>query len=279
MTRIGWLGLGKMGAPMARRLAAAGHAVTGYDPAGTAAGLPGAVSPEALAEGAQVLISMVPDDAALLDVAQRVAGRMAPGAAFIDMSTISPQASARAADHLGAADYLRAPVSGSTGLAEAGTLTILVSGPEAAFRAQRPLLDILGRKVVWLGPGDEARVAKLVINTLIAAINTALAEALNLGARAGLDWEPMIDLIAGSAAASPYVASKAEKLKRRDWTPAATVALLAKDLDLALDLGRVHHAALPLAALSRQMITRLEAQGAQGRDLASVLTLYEEDGP
>ena len=114
-----------------------------------------------------------------------------------------------------------------------------------------------------------------MINTLVGAINSGLAEALNLGRRNGLEWDAMIDLIASSAVASPYIASKVDKLKRRDWTPAATVSLIAKDLDMALDMGRSSHSFLPLAALTRQLLAAVEAKGKQEQDMCSVLEVYE----
>lgn len=281
--RIGWIGLGSMGAVMAPRLAAAGLNVCGFDadPEKGAAleslGVPGAASIAALAAGSDVVIATIPHDAALVSVAQAVGANLPPGGCFIDMSTVSPEASARAAALLAAAgiDYLRAPVSGSTGLAKEGRLSILVSGPAPAFEAHRALLGLLGGKLTYLGAGEEARVAKLVVNTIIAAINNALAEALHLGQRSGLDWDVMIDLIGGSAAASPYVASKIDKLKARDWTPAATVSLIAKDLDLALDLARRQGAFMPAAALHRQMLAAMEAKGASNLDMASLVTLYD----
>lgn len=275
--RIGWIGLGKMGRPLAQRLIAAGHHVIGHDPQppeGDTITL--ASDPAALAAQCDVIFCMLPGDDTLVATAAALAGRMRPGATLIDMSTVSPAASARAAALLGPVPLLRAPVSGSTVLAATGGLSILVSGPEAVFAARRDLLAHLGRKLTWLGPAEEARVAKLVINTLVAATNTALAEALNLGHRAGLDWESMIDLIADSVVGSGYVASKVGTLKSRDWTPAATVSLLTKDLDLALDLGRSAGANLPMAALSRQLLTLLEARGQSGRDIAAILTVYED---
>lgn len=278
--RIGWIGLGKMGQPLARRLMVAGYHLAGYDPVPPLAeDIPLAQTPEALAESSDVIFSMLPDDATLLETTRRIAGALGDGACLIDMSTVSPAASSQAVGLLGRAAFLRAPVSGSTGLAASGGLTILASGPRAAFDRHQPLLAHLGRKITWLGTEEEARIAKLVVNTMVAAINTALAEALNLGNRAGLDWNSMIDLIADSVAASPYVASKVDKLKQRDWTPAATISLLSKDLDLALDLGRAAQATMPMAALSRQLLTIVEARGQQALDIASILTVYEEERP
>ncbi|RDD69845.1 NAD(P)-binding domain-containing protein [Paracoccus versutus] len=282
MTRIGWIGLGHMGSVMAPRLAAAGWSVTGFDVTpGRAAecGLPAAASLADLAAGAEVLICTIPDDAAFAAMLEALADALRPGTTLIEMSTLSPDASARGAEVLdgkGVA-YLRVPVSGSTGLAAEGALTLIASGPQAAFEAQRPILDILGRRISWLGPAEEARVAKLVVNSLVGAINGALAEALQLADAGGLDRAAIVDLIAGSAAASPYIASKVEKLKAQDWTPAATLNLIGKDLDLVLDLARARGVAMPLAALNRARVAEAEAQGWGGHDMSALSALPPAD--
>jgi 3-hydroxyisobutyrate dehydrogenase len=115
----------------------------------------------------------------------------------------------------------------------------------------------------------------LVVNVIVAAINTSLAEALNLGRRSGLDWSAMIDVINESAVASPYVASKVAKLKERDWSPAATVDVIAKDMDLALELGRKRGAFLPLTALARQVLAAVEGQGHGQLDMSCVVMFFE----
>lgn len=280
--RVGWIGLGHMGAVMAPRLAAAGWAVTGFDldPGRAAAcGLPGAGSLAELAAGAEVLVCTIPDDAAFRAVLAGLAGALPPGMVLIEMSTLSPEVSAEAAGILAEAGvaYLRAPVSGSTGLAADGALSLMISGPAEVFAAQRPLLDVLGRRIDWLGAGDEARVAKLVVNSLVGAINGALAEAVVLAGAAGLDRAAMLDLIVGSAAASPYIASKVEKLKARDWTPAATLQLIGKDLDMVLRLAESHGIAMPLAALNRARVAEAEALGWGGRDMCALAALPAPD--
>ncbi len=282
MNRVGWIGLGHMGSVMAPRLAAAGWTVAGFDVdpgrAG-ACGLAGAGSLAELAAGSEVLVSTIPDDAVFAAVLDGLAGSWRPGMVLIEMSTLSPDASARGASVLAKAgvDYLRVPVSGSTGLAAEGALSLLASGPREVLEAQRPLLDVLGRRLTWLGPEEEARVAKLVVNSLVGAINGALAEAIMLADAGGLDRAAIVDLIAGSAAASPYIASKVDKLKTRDWTPAATLNLIGKDLDLVLDLARSRGVAMPLAALTRARAAEAEARGWGGRDMAALSALPAAD--
>jgi len=281
--QIGWVGLGSMGSRMAPNLVNGGYSVTGFDldrsrtASAGAQGLKEVTSLSMLASGSDVLFSMIPNDQAFLDVVRHVSGTGKVGACLIDMSTISPDVSARGAallDGCGIA-YLRAPVSGSTTLAAAGTLSIWVSGPESVFQLRRPLIALLGKKITYLGAPEEARIMKLVVNIIVAAINSSLAEALNLGRRSGLDWATMIDAINDSAVASPYIASKAQKLKDRDWSPAATVEVIAKDIDLALELARQRGAFLPSAALTRQILSVIEGKGHGQLDMSCVATFFE----
>ncbi len=281
--QIGWVGLGSMGSRMAPNLVKHGYGVTGFDidqervAAAAPHGIAAAPSLSSLAANSDAIVSMIPNDGALLDVVRGMRENAKRATCLIDMSTVSPDVSAQAAELLDAASiaYLRAPVSGSTALAAAGTLSILVSGPERTFQAWRPLIGMLGKKIAYLGPNEEARIMKLVVNIIVAAINTSLAEALNLGRRSGLDWNAMIDVINDSAVASPYVASKVAKLKERDWSPAATVDVIAKDMDLALELGRTRGAFLPLSALARQVLAVLEGRGQGQLDMSSVVAFFE----
>ena len=281
--QIGWVGLGSMGSRMAPNLVNSAYSVTGFDldrsrtASAAAQGLKEATSLSVLASESDVLFSMIPNDQAFLDVVRHFSGTGKAGACLIDMSTISPDVSVRGAAFLDGCgiSYLRAPVSGSTTLAAAGTLGIWVSGPESVFELRRPLIALLGKKITYLGAHEEARIMKLVVNVIVAAINTSLAEALNLGRRSGLDWATMIDAINESAVASPYIASKAQKLKERDWSPAATVEVIAKDIDLALELARQRGAFLPSAALTRQILSAIEGKGHGQLDMSCVATFFE----
>ena len=281
--QIGWVGLGSMGSRMAPNLVNSAYSVTGFDldrsrtASAAAQGLKEATSLSVLASESDVLFSMIPNDEAFLDVVSHLCGNGKTGACLIDMSTISPDVSVRGAALLDGCgiSYLRAPVSGSTTLAAAGTLGIWVSGPESVFELRRPLIALLGKKITYLGAHEEARIMKLVVNVIVAAINTSLAEALNLGRRSGLDWATMVDAINDSAVASPYIASKAQKLKERDWSPAATVEVIAKDIDLALELARQRGAFLPSAALTRQILSAVEGKGHGQLDMSSIATFFE----
>jgi len=281
--RIGWIGIGNMGAPICRNLLAAGHAVTVFDidPVRVAelhaAGAAVAADAADLAARADLVFTMVPNDRVLLAVAEGVAAALRPDQTFIDMSTVSPATSAQVADLLApsGAAYLRAPVSGSTAGAAAGTLAIYCSGPRAAYDAALPVLERIGSRQTHVGTAEEARVLKLLINMIVCITPAVVGEALAFGQRSGLDWDMMIEAIGGSAAASPLIGYKAEMMKQRDWTVMASVDLIAKDLDLALDWGRARRVPMPFTALAQQVNSAYQASGDGADDFFSVITWPE----
>jgi len=279
--KMGWIGVGRMGAPLSRRLMAAGAALAAVDPdparlaAIVEAGARAAATPAGLTEGCDVVLSMVPNDAVLLAVATGpggVAETIRPGQAFVDLSTVSPAASARVAEAMAArgADYVRLPVSGSTVMAEAGTLTLLASGPDAAIERLAPALAVLGRGTTRCGGAEEARALKLAINMMVALTPAILGEALAFGRRQGLDWSIMVDAMAASTVGSPLLNYKAAMLKARDWTPAADLDLVAKDVDLALSIARRDGTPMPFSALARQFAAIAQANGEGGLDFFRV---------
>jgi 3-hydroxyisobutyrate dehydrogenase len=285
--RLGWIGLGKMGRPMAQRLLQAGYHLAVFNRTAdkarplAEAGASVAASPAAVARQADIVFTMLADDGALEAVALGPEGALAgagPAAVLIDMSTVSPGASRRVADaaqQAGAA-YLRAPVSGSTQFAEAGRLTILVSGPRPAFDACTPLLERLGQTLYYLGAGEEARAMKLVINMLVATTAAMVGEALTLGEKNGLDWAQMIEILQHSAVGSPLIGYKAKSLTEKRFVPAFTAAQIAKDCDLAMGLGRESLVPLPVTALVRQLYNGMLASGRGSADFFSILFLLEE---
>lgn len=281
--RIGWIGIGNMGAPICRNLIGAGHelVVHDIDPARLAElqGAGAAVASDAadLVARADLVFSMVPNDTVLLAVVEGIAARLRPGQTFIDMSTVSPATSARVFELLApsGAAYLRAPVSGSTAGAAAGTLAIYCSGPRAAYDAILPVLGRIGSRQSHVGLAEDARVLKLLINMIVCITPAVVGEALAFGQRSGLDWTTMIEAIGGSAAASPLIGYKSEMMKRRDWTAMASVDLTAKDLDLALDWGRARRVPMPFTALAQQVNSAFQASGDGGDDFFSVVTWPE----
>jgi 3-hydroxyisobutyrate dehydrogenase-like beta-hydroxyacid dehydrogenase len=284
--KIGWIGAGKMGGPMSCNIMTAGGQVTVFDPvpenaAGVvAAGGTAAASNVALAADSEIVFSMIPNDAVLRSATLGGAGIFAvmkPGSIYVDMSTVSPEVSAEvsaAAEAAGIA-YLRAPVSGSIALAEVGKLTIMVSGPAAAYERCEPIFDAMGAQNFYLGDGDQARYLKLVINLLVGTTGAVLAEALTLGRKGGLDWNQMIDVIGVSAAASPYIQYNVAPLKARDFTPQFTTEQMVKDSRLISEAG--HAAGVPLAIGDAMLATfeqTIEA-GYGGENLTAAIKMIE----
>jgi 3-hydroxyisobutyrate dehydrogenase-like beta-hydroxyacid dehydrogenase len=287
MQTVGWIGLGKMGAPMAGNLAKAGIPLTVYNRTRErtrgleSAGAAVAESPKALAGSVDVVITMVSDDSGLEAVSFGPGGAfadMAPGAVFVDMSTVSPALSARVAEAAAAKGirYLRAPVSGSVALAAAATLTILVSGPRDAYDQCLPLFEAMGAKQYHVGAGEEARVLKLSLNMMVGITAAMMGEALAFGEGGGMDWDQMLEIIGNSAVASPLVGYKVGPLKARDFTPAFTAAQMAKDFDLALEAAKDTNVPMPITALVRQFWTTMGATGKGELDFFAYVTLLEE---
>jgi len=253
--RIAWLGLGLIGLPMAARLASAGWQVRGFDISGErlamakARGI-GAVSSftEAL-DGAALVFTSLPTETVLIDQSRALAEGMPSAAILVETSTVGPVASATVAEALRPRRiaYLRAPISGSVNLAESGGLTTFVSGPKDSFDAAREALSAYSRAQIWLGEGEEARYAKLAINLMVAVTAGMMGETLALAQKGGIGWEAMLDLLGESVVASPLVKYKLDPLRRRDYTPTATGALLLKDLDLIVEAARQAGVDVPLA--------------------------------
>jgi 3-hydroxyisobutyrate dehydrogenase-like beta-hydroxyacid dehydrogenase len=276
--RVHVLGAGKMGLPMARHLREGGHALGVSDPDEERLRLARhaqlAVQDAAAGiAGAEVILSSLPDDAALLAVAQQVARHARRGATWIDTSTVSPVASAGAAKACSEAGvlHLRATVSGNNHMAEAAQLTVMASGPRESYEAMLPLLRLLGPAQFWLGEGEQARLMKLVVNLMIAQTSAMLAEALALGRKGGLDWHDMFAVLTASAVASPILKAKAVQLAERDYTPTFTVEQMRKDLGLILGAAAVADVPLPQTAGTLQLMQAASAQGLGGEDYAAII--------
>ena len=289
LERVGWIGLGKMGLPMAHNLAKAGISINAYnrsrdktDALATSYENVTAVdNPAAAAQGADIVISMTSDDTVLEAVATGPGGVIetaAEGLVFCDMSTVSPMASARVANVLGEAgvSFLRAPVMGSVPVAERGELMVMSSGPEAALETCRGVLEILGGKILWVGEQEQARYLKLSINMQLGVLSAVMGEAIAFGHKGGMDWAQLIDIIADSPAGSPLVKFKAAFLKNRDFTPAFSNEQMGKDLDLVLATARDMEAPMPFAAAARQQYAAMISKGSGALDFCSVVLLAEE---
>ncbi len=284
---IGFVGLGAMGLPMARNLVAAGHAVAGCDvrkeplDALVAAGGTAAATPAQAARDADVAILMVvnADQAeAVLYGDDGAAAGMRPGAVVVASCT-QPAVRARAlAARLEAQGLLMldAPVSGGVVGAEQGTLSIMASGPDAAFDRAGPVLDVLGKAVWRMGPEPGLGSMMKTVNQLMCGAHIAVAaEAMSLAARAGLDATLARDVLMAGAAASWMLGNRGPRMLQADPPVTSAVDIFVKDLDIVLDAGRDLKAALPLAAAAHQMFLGASGLGHGDEDDSQVLKAYE----
>lgn len=273
--KIAWIGAGKMGLPICMRLRAAGHEVKVMArrpaQAEVLASL-GFITADSIGDtihGADVVFTSVTDDKALTDVALRsgFTSTLSPHAVFIDISTVSPAVSAQIAAQLPKTNaYLRSPVSGSTCMADAGTLTALVSGPRAAFDDMADIFAVFSKKTFHLGEAEEARYLKLAINSMVAATSVLLGEALAFGLKGGLSHAAMLEVITQSAVASPLIGYKKDMIISGDYSPAATLDMLRKDLDLLMSAAHEQGTSLPINAGIKQVYDAASARGLGQKD-------------
>ena len=284
--QIGFIGVGRMGSPMARFMLQGGLKLTVCDPNPEMvkkAVLHGATASDtiaACAAASDVAFSSLPNDAILRNAAlgeNGIIANLKPGGIYVDTSTVSPALSAdiaKAAAVRGI-DYLRMPVSGNSNSAEAGELTALVSGPAQAWKKVEPMVEKFSVARVYVGEAEQARYMKLVINLVVANTASVLAEALALGRKGGLEWNTMLDGLSASTVGSPWIKAKAKLLKTRDFTPTFTPDQISKDIDLMLDAGDELGIPMQITAATRQMMKATNADGYSQEDFIAVVKLLE----
>ena len=280
---VAFIGAGKMGVPMIEHLLRAGYGVVAVDPLASNLAIASATGARVVGDiaaalrDADVALSSLPNDGALAAVAREVAASGRRGLIYADTSTVSPGVSAVAAALLEAAGiaYVRTSVSGNPVVARTAGLTVMASGPRAAYDFVKPLLDTFGKTHFYLGQAEEARTMKLVINLMVAGTAGLMAEALVLGEKGGLDWSQMLDVVNGSAVASPMVGYKVPPLKARDYGSTFSGHQMIKDLDLILGEGARSGVPLGLTAQIRQLYGAIVAQGDGDLDYISTVRLLE----
>ena len=284
--KIGFIGLGRMGKPMASRLLA--HfplTIWNRTKAKTVElgkrGAEIASSPREVAAKSDITITMMYDDAALEAVTfgeDGILGGIRPPSVFIDMSTVGPATSNRIASAIKeqGVEMLRAPVTGSTSSAEEGTLTILASGNRQAYEKCEKVFSVMAKKIFYVGAEEEARYLKLAHNMMVGVTAQMLAEAVTFGEKAGLDWHQMLEVFSGSFVASPLLCFKAARLADRDFTAASNVLQLSKDFDLALATGQQLESPMPITGMVRQFLGMLVSTGKEELDYISLVLLMEE---
>jgi 3-hydroxyisobutyrate dehydrogenase-like beta-hydroxyacid dehydrogenase len=268
-----------MGGPMAANLLDAGWEVIGYNRTASRAdwlverGLDARPTPAQAV--APLTVVSVYDDEALLAVVEGDAGLAAgcgPGTVIVETSTVRPKTSARAADAIAATGgtLLRAPVSGNTTVAEAANLTFLCSGEGFAYERCLELFGVLGRAHHYLGPGEEARYAKLALNLMIAGSMQLLAEALAAAEAAGIERRPMLELIGASAVGSPLVGYKTEPLIAEDYSATFSVNAMRKDLSLLFETVTELEVSLPATNLVDELLAACQENGWAEADIAAL---------
>jgi len=288
--RLGFIGMGAMGSRMAGRLLAAGYDLTVYNRERERTrmleqrGAKVAATPRELASRADIILSSVADDAAVENVMTGSDGALAaarPGATFIEMSTISPAMSRRLYEvALGkGVSVLDSPVSGSTPQAEQGQLVIFVGGEKTVYDRCQPILGVLARESFYMGPSGSGLTMKLCVNTLLGLGMQALAEAITLGLKAGLQRERLLEVLGGTVVLSPSQKSKLENVLKGAYPPTFPLRLMFKDFGLILDTAMHLAAAMPITAAAQQVCAvEFARQSAAGRDedFSSVVRTMEQ---
>jgi 2-hydroxy-3-oxopropionate reductase len=285
--RIGFIGLGVMGKPMARNLVAAGHELVVWsrtradvdELAGD--GATAASSAREVAEQAGVTILMLPDSPQVREVLDGEDGLLAgagEGALVVDMSTISPVVTREIAEEAATKGlhWVDAPVSGGDVGAREATLSIMAGGSEEDFARARPLFEALGKTIVHVGPVGAGQVVKACNQVVVALTIEAVSEALVLGSKAGVDPATIIEVLSGGMASNRVMEVRKRNFLEHDFTPGFRVDLHHKDLGIALQTARQYGVALPNTAAVEQMLQALRTAGRGDRDHSALLTHLED---
>lgn len=294
MSRIAFIGLGNMGAPMALNLLKAGHELVVFDLAASAlkaaadAGATTASSAQEAVKGVDAVVTMLPaskhveglylGDSALLD-------HIASGTLVMECSTIAPESTRKVAEAARAKGVrmIDAPVSGGTGGAVAGTLTFIVGGKADDLEAARPYLEKMGKNIFHAGDAGAGQVAKICNNMLLGILMAGTSEALALGAANGLDPKVLSDIIAKSSGRNwatelynPWPGVMEHAPASKNYAGGFGVDLMLKDLGLAAESALNSRASVPLGELARNLYSLHSAQGNGGLDFSSILNLYKK---
>jgi 3-hydroxyisobutyrate dehydrogenase-like beta-hydroxyacid dehydrogenase len=251
-----------MGTAVAERLLGAGYALVVFNRTTQKAdalaeqGAEVAETAAELLERAEVIVTSLANDEAFEAVAAEVVHAARPGTVLVDLSTVSPAASARVASlaEETSLEYLRAPVSGNPTVVRAGNLSFMVSGPRETLDRVEPVLLAVGPTIHYVGEGEQARVVKLAINLMIAGLAQLMSEALVLGEAAGVSRETLLEVMGSSAVGAPFVKYKTEPLLRDDFSATFTTALMEKDIDLVLDVAEEAGLELPVASEMKTLL-------------------------
>jgi 2-hydroxymethylglutarate dehydrogenase len=288
MRKVGFIGLGAMGRPMAANLLQAGYSLTVYDVVEsavaelTAKGATSGLTPRQVAEAAEVIITMLPNNAIVEAVLSGDDGLLAgsrPGQTIVDMSSVTPghtKKMAALAEGKGV-EYIDAPVSGGVAGAVSGNLTIMAGGKPEVLENCREILAVLGKKIYHVGPVGSGDTVKLVNNLLLGINMAAVAEAMTLGVKAGLDPQIMYEVIAASSGRSYALEAKVPGfVLKGNFEPGFAVDLQYKDLEMASQTGKELGLPLLLTNVAGQVYETARAKGLGRKDISAVVTMQEE---
>jgi len=285
--KIGFIGMGTMGAPMALNVLGAGHEVTVHnrtrekEEAVAAEGAGRAATPKEAAQGADVVITNVSDtpdvEAIVLGEDGAIHG-MKEGSVLIDVSTISPIATKQIAEKLSekGISMLDAPVSGGSEGAEKGTLSIMVGGDKNVFERMLPILEAMGSSVTLVGPIGSGQITKAINQTIIAGTYAAVAEGMAIGLAAGIDIEAAYNAVKGGAAGSWVLTNRAHNMINNEYPLGFRTRLHRKDLGIALETARDLGVPIPVAAYVEQIETSLVKRGLGDEDVSNVARIVRE---
>lgn len=286
MARVGYIGLGIMGSGMARNLLKAGHTLIVHNRSraiveelAREGALP-ASSPREVAAQSDFVCTNLPDSP---DVEQVVLGPDGiiegahKGLIYIDHSTIKPETARKIAAELARVGVpaLDAPVSGGDIGARAGTLSIMVGGPQEAFERALPLFQAMGKTITWVGESGAGQIAKVANQIVVAGTMVAMAEALVLAQKAGVDPQRVVQAISRGAAQCWALDTKPAKIFTRDLSPGFKAYMQAKDLKIVIDTGRTYHVPLPLTAVAHQLYEAMVSMGYGELDNSAIITVLE----
>ena len=287
--KVGFIGLGNMGKPMALNLMNAGHDISGFDTVAVdGQGLRILESATDVAKDADVVITMLPNGAILRDVAEVVLPAMASAAVFLDCSTVDVDSARSVAKMAAEANVipLDAPVSGGIGGASAGTLTFMVGGSNAGLTKAKPLFDILGQKAVHCGPSGSGQAAKICNNMILGATMIVTCEAFALADKLGLDRQSMFDVVSTSSGYSwtmnaycPAPGIGPTSPSDNGYTPGFASELMLKDLRLSQQAAEMVDADTPMGQMAEQLYARfVENEDGKGKDFSAILPRFEARG-
>jgi 2-hydroxy-3-oxopropionate reductase len=283
--KIGFIGLGIMGRPMALHLQAGGHEVHATSRSGVPAGMvsqgiKAEASAAAVARASEIIITMVPDTPdveAVLFGADGIAEGIAPGKIVVDMSSISPIATKQFAAKIAAlgGHYLDAPVSGGEVGAKNATLSIMVGGDEETFAKVKPVFELLGKNITLVGPVSSGQTCKVANQIIVALTIEAVAEGLVFASKAGADPAKVRQALMGGLATSRILELHGERMIKRNFDPGFRIRLHQKDLNLALSSAKAIGVSLPNTATAQELFNACSANGGENWDHSGIARALE----